>query len=302
MEIIEKKVEKIKEVPYGYWDGCGHDGYGYGYGYGRNGYNRGYNDAYDRDRFATKGVAGTGLGLGIAGTALGLLALSRNGNGFNLFGNGGYNNNGMPQNVNINTDSGRFSEDWHDGVHSPSAFQTWEKGCEDAIELTNAIWKLRVDGMTADLAARNQDVAEKFSLYKGQVDADFGLYKSTRDGFDALTAKQNQDAFALYKSQRDGFDTLSQRISNLETKQAVADAVEPWRAAVLDMKINGVAASAQAGISLEAERRCCADNKIVNYVNSNFYPVNIADITTGTTSTARTTSNPLCGCCNSCNR
>ena len=37
--------------------------------------------------FASKGVAGTGLGLGIAGTALGLL--NNNGNGIlgNLFGN-----------------------------------------------------------------------------------------------------------------------------------------------------------------------------------------------------------------------
>lgn len=38
------------------------------------------------NKYASKGVAGTGLGLGIAGTALGLLA----GNGgINLFGNGG---------------------------------------------------------------------------------------------------------------------------------------------------------------------------------------------------------------------
>lgn len=281
MEIIEKQVEKVKEVPYGY---CDEYGYGHGYGYGR-------------DRFASKGVAGTGLGLGIAGTALGLLALNRNGGGFNLFGNGG--STGMPQNVNINTDSSRGSG-WADGVNAPSSFQAWEKSCEEAIALTNTIWGLRVDGMTADLAARNQDVAEKFSLYKSQVDADFGLYKSTRDGFDAITAKQNQDAFALYKNQRDSFDVLAQRISNLETKQAVADAVEPWRAKVLDMRINGVAAAAQAGISLEAERRCCADNKIVNYVNSTFYPVEVADLTVGTTATARTTSNPLCGCCNPC--
>jgi len=288
MEIIEKKVEKVKEVPYGY---C--DGYGYGYGYGRNAYE------YGRDRFASKGVGGTGLGLGIAGTALGLLALSRNGGGFNLFGNGGYNS-GMPQNVNINTDNSGRSSDWANGVNAPSAFQAWEKSCDDAIALTNTIWGLRVDGMTADLAARNQDVAEKFSLYKSQVDADFGLYKSTRDGFDTLTAKQNQDAFALYKNQRDNFDVLAQRISNLETKQAVADAVEPWRAKVLDMRINGVAAAASAGINLEAERRCCADNKIVNYVNSTFYPVEVADLTVAATATARTTSNPLCGCCGSC--
>lgn len=42
-----------------------------------------------------------------------------------------------------------------------------------------------------------------FSVWKSQIDADFGLYKSTRDGFDVLSAKQNADAFNLYKSQRD---------------------------------------------------------------------------------------------------
>ena len=38
------------------------------------------------NKFASKGVAGAGLGLGIAGTALGLMAGN---NGFNLFGNNG---------------------------------------------------------------------------------------------------------------------------------------------------------------------------------------------------------------------
>ena len=48
--------------------------------------------------YASKGVAGSGLGLGIAGTALGLLALWGRG-GHGVFG--GYNA-GMPENVNIN--------------------------------------------------------------------------------------------------------------------------------------------------------------------------------------------------------
>ena len=50
MEIIEKQVEKVKEVPCGYWDNC-YDNYGY-----RRNYNGGA-------PFASKGVAGTGLGL-----------------------------------------------------------------------------------------------------------------------------------------------------------------------------------------------------------------------------------------------
>lgn len=54
-------------------------------------------------------------------------------------------------------------------------------------------------------------------------------------------------------------------------------------------------------IKLEAERRCCGDNSIVNYANATFYPKSVADVTVGTTTTAQTLYNPLpdCGrCCN----
>ena len=52
-------------------------------------------------------------------------------------------------------------------------------------------------------------------------------------------------------------------------------------------------------IQLEAERRCCADNAIVNYSNATFYPKMVADVTVGTTTTAQTLYNPIpdCGCC-----
>ena len=51
-------------------------------------------------------------------------------------------------------------------------------------------------------------------------------------------------------------------------------------------------------ISLEAERRCCADNSIVNYANATFYPKLVADVTAGTTTVAQTLFNPIpdCGC------
>lgn len=281
MEVVEKEKETIKEVPAGYY----HDKYscyddGYGYGYGRYG-----------TPFASKGVAGTGLGLGIAGTALGLLALNRG--GFGLFGNNwGYN--GMPQNVNINA-----------GVNSPNSttptvFSVWEKECEDNLKQQADMYNLALNNQYNRFSDRQTINGELFNVWKSQVDSDFGLYKSTRDSFDIVNKRITDDSFALYKNQRDNFDALSARIGALETKQAVADAVEPWRAKVLDMRINGVAANAQAGINLEAERRCCADNKIVNYVNSNFYPISVADVTTGTAVTQRTLSNPLCGCCDPC--
>ena len=113
----------------------------------------------NKKEYASKGVAGTALGFGIAGAALGLL----NGNGRGIFGLGG---NGMPENVNINTAGGAGAY----GAAAPTAFQAWEKSCDDAIELTNAMWGLKVGSMQADYDHRNTDVAEKFSLYKSQTD------------------------------------------------------------------------------------------------------------------------------------
>ena len=55
-------------------------------------------------------------------------------------------------------------------------------------------------------------------------------------------------------------------------------------------------------IEMEAERRCCGDNAIVTYANATFYPKQVADVTTGTATTAQTLYNPIpkCGgCCNS---
>lgn len=53
-------------------------------------------------------------------------------------------------------------------------------------------------------------------------------------------------------------------------------------------------------IEMEAERRCCGDNSIVTYANATFYHKQVADVTTGTATTAQTLYNPLpkCGCCN----
>ena len=51
-------------------------------------------------------------------------------------------------------------------------------------------------------------------------------------------------------------------------------------------------------IALEAERRQCADCKIVNYVNSTFAPRLVTDYTAGTTSAVAQVYNPLaCGQC-----
>lgn len=179
--------------------------------------------------YASKGVAGTGLGLGIAGTALGLLAL--NGNGRGLFGWGG--GASMPENVNINAVGGAGAY----GAAAPTAFQAWEKSCDEAIALTNAMWGLKVGSMQADYDHRNVDVAEKFSLYKSQVDADFGLYKTSRDLYDTVSERMNAANFGLYKSQRDGFDALNARISQLEKEVAVGAAIRPYQDKLIQCEI-----------------------------------------------------------------
>ena len=108
--------------------------------------------------YASKGVAGSGLGLGIAGTALGLLALWGRGV-HGVFG--GYNA-GMPENVNINA----YGAGYAGQSGAPTAFQAWDKACEDQIALTNEMWGLKMNTMTQMYDHRQTDVAEKFSIWK----------------------------------------------------------------------------------------------------------------------------------------
>lgn len=63
-------------------------------------------------------------------------------------------------------------------------------------------------------------------------------------------------------------------------------------------RLMGVKSELECQIRRERDERRCADDIIVNYANATFYPELIADITTGTTTTAKTTYNPLpCDCC-----
>lgn len=113
----------------------------------------------------------------------------------------------------------------------------------------------------------------------------FGLYKGYRDADDGIVAKHNADAFALYKGYRDGYDVLKAQIDAINSKLAVAETNIMWQNKMTN-----------EAIALEAERRQCADNKIVNYANSTFYPKYVADITVGSGTTQASIFNPLCGC------
>ena len=63
--------------------------------------------------------------------------------------------------------------------------------------------------------------------------------------------------------------------------------------------------SLEEKIRAEKDARQCADNSIVTYANATFYPKMVADVTTGTATTAQTLYTPLpaqgCDCNRGCN-
>lgn len=74
---------------------------------------------------------------------------------------------------------------------------------------------------------------------------------------------------------------------------------ELCRQAVVNQKTEDSFMLVQADLQRERDERCCADNSIITYSNATFYPKMVADVTTGTGTTAQTLYNPLpnCGCC-----
>jgi hypothetical protein len=82
-----------------------------------------------------------------------------------------------------------------------------------------------------------------------------------------------------------------QRVHNQRTEDSFALAQADLKAVKQDLECK---------INREAERRCCNDSAIVNYVNATFYPKMAADVTVGTTTTAQTLYNPIANCGKSC--
>lgn len=93
------------------------------------------------------------------------------------------------------------------------------------------------------------------------------------------------------------------RDANIYTDSKLLDLFKFFDGEVKDIR-NALCAQAivnqrtEDAIKMEAERRCCSDNAIVNYVNATFYPKMVADVTVGTTNVAQLLYNPIpdCGC------
>lgn len=242
MEIIEK--EKIVEHQDGY--------------YGPN----------KRD---INGKANAGLTLGIIGTALGAWALFGNRRG-GLLGGSGLGSGLGGANININgLETGMAGG----SRNSPSAYEVQMKECEDVLALQGGLYQWALTQQNQRFQDRQTIDQELFGLYKSQVDADFGLYKSTRDGFDVLTAQHNRDSFNLYKSQRDADDSIMKELSDLKAQVAINAAIRPYQDKLIQCEIDK---AFTAGINYTDRKTCnviygqvCLPNEptITGYVGAN---------------------------------
>lgn len=179
------------------------------------------------------------LGLGIFGAVAGGAALARQGGLAGFFNGGASGMSGASpagaspaSAVVYNNTTGATA------CCAPSGFYAFSKECEDILNLTNTVWGLKVSTMQSAQAARDVDIAEKFSLWKSQIDADFSLYINNRDNIDALRDKTNAEFFSLYKYTRDKDDETNARIAAVETSTAVNAAVRPYQDKLIQCEID----------------------------------------------------------------
>lgn len=101
------------------------------------------------------------------------------------------------------------------------------EACE---RILHGMWQKAYDAQKARQDDRNVLNAELFSIYSAM-----------RNGFDAINAKHNEDAFNLYKYSRDSKDELSSEIGELRTELAVLKATRPYQDALIQCDIRRVA-------------------------------------------------------------
>ena len=193
--------------------------------------------------YASKGVAGTGLGLGIAGTALGLL----NGGWGNLLG--GRSVTGSP-----------------------------------------AVDGAAMGALAAALAGKtgtcNEDhTVNRYELALQQKIAEQESKIALRDA----NTYGDQKQLEMYKY----IDGRLREFEGQFGEQAVRNQATKDSIQLVNERLECAKNELHGEICREAQKRKCGDNAIVNYLNATFYPKMVADVTTGTTTTAQPTYNPL---------
>lgn len=137
-------------------------------------------------------------------------------------------------------------------------------------------------GTTKELMAKDLKISELSTDVKFR---DAAIY----------TDQKSTELFRYIDGQLNGINAqlAAQAVNNQATKDSLH---------IIDNKIDCVRSELDTKICCEAKERRCADNTLVNYMNGTFYPKQVSDLSTGTTTTAQTLYNPLpvdnccCGC------
>lgn len=152
----------------------------------------------------------------------------------------------------------------------------------------------------------NAGIAEMVGLLAGAMMANGGGCRGHGDAVTRHELEQEKELaakdseIALLKSERftdakilEASNVLLGRIQNIEARLGALDVQnQATQDAIVQLK-----SDLCMRLANEAEKRACGDNAIVNYVNATFYPKMVANVTTGTDTTAQSTYNPLnCNC------
>ena len=163
----------------------------------------------------------------------------------------------------------------------------------------------------ADIAAASMTVAAMLAARQQEPTCSENMpvtrYDLERE--QKLAAKDSEIALLKANTYNDGkmlemygyIDGQLKDVREALCKQAVHNQRTEDSFALVKQDVESVRKEALDAVKMEAERRCCGDNALKTYVNATFYPKQVADVTTGTATTAQTLYDPLpkcCGCCN----
>jgi hypothetical protein len=212
--------------------------------------------------FASKGVAGTGLGLGIAGTALGVLAGGANGILGNVLGG---NRGGVP--------AGGFGGGWN---CAESALYQNAISAKDA-EIGQLKAERYADSVgigvyqnAINLSNRNDEKINA-NLEKSYTELINTRERIVKNEMEFQCAQKDISRISAQVAALDA-EAANQRVLQQKTEDAInclANSTNERFGAVY-AAINCAKRECADAITLEAERRCAGDNSIMQYVNATF--------------------------------
>jgi hypothetical protein len=149
------------------------------------------------------------------------------------------------------------------------------------------------NGLLGGLFNNGQQYITKFELEQQNKITEKDMEIAYLRGRDAAKT----DTLETYGYINGELNKIRERLSAQDVKNAQIEGTF----AILGERINCCKNEFMMALNRERDDRCCADNALVNYANATFYPKMVADVTTGTTTTAQTVYNPLPNCGKCCN-